>query len=244
MTHLPWIEDRARLARALADERRELLARMPFAPELEKRPPSLERLARPVVALASEAAADAQALLGTLGTDVPWRWLEVGVARGEDAWGEAGEGAGDFALSELSEHCLFVLSAHTPPSAEERAWLGRLAQSFPEGALQLVLVHTGPLPTSLEERVRLPGGVKPPRALPVLAVSLTGEGLRDLRDAVAERVAARQLALLDEAMHDWSRLLSDLHARGAPCRDALRRPHRRRGPGPRARPGPRAARPP
>jgi hypothetical protein len=212
VTHLPWIEQRARLARALADERRELLARVPFAPELERAPPALERLARPVVALASEASADTQALLRTLGTDVPWRWLEVGVARAEDPLAEAGEPAADFALSELSEHCLLLLSAHTPPSAQERAWLGRLAQSFPEGTLQLVLVHPGPLPTAPEARTRLPGGVKPPRALPVFAVSLTGEGVEALRDEVAERVAARQLVLLDEAMRDWSRLLADLHA--------------------------------
>ena len=213
MTHAEHIQQRARLARGLATERRELLARVPFAHELERSAPALERLARPVVALVGEAPADTSALRQALGADMPWRWLEVGVARSEDLMSAVGDLGPDLSLAELSEHCLLLLSADTPPSEEEQAWLRHLPESFPDGTLQLVLVHRGALPEpSPDASPRLPRGAQLPHALPVLEVSLLGEGVEALREAVAERVAARQLALLDAAMKDWSRLLADLHA--------------------------------
>ncbi|MBM7112416.1 hypothetical protein [Archangium primigenium] len=210
-THAEHIIERARLVRGLLAERRELFARVPFARALESSPSALERLARPVVALAGEGPADTAAVRQALGEDVPWRWLEVGVARYEEQASLTGDLGPDLSLATLAEHCLLVLSAETPPSEEERAWLRQLPEAFPGGALQLVLVHREALaPPTEGEAPRWPRGLPSVPGLSVHAVSSRGEGIEALREAVARRVAAWQLAGLDAAMKDWRRLLADL----------------------------------
>ena len=55
MTHDEHIREQARIARALAAERQGLFEQVPFARELERGAPDLERIARPVVAVAGTA---------------------------------------------------------------------------------------------------------------------------------------------------------------------------------------------
>ncbi|WNG53422.1 hypothetical protein F0U59_00455 [Archangium gephyra] len=86
MRHEEHIREQARLARQLADERSRLFEQVPFARELERREPELERIARPVVVVAGAARVGKSTLRRELGADVPWKWLEVEA-------GGAGEGA-------------------------------------------------------------------------------------------------------------------------------------------------------
>jgi hypothetical protein len=220
MKHHERIQEQARLARGLADERRELFAQVPFASELERTPQDLERIARPVVALAGSASVGKSALVQALGAEVPWKWLEVEVPSLQDAFALAGDfEAGGLGVGELAEHCLLVLSALLPPSQEVLGWLQRLVEVFPEGSLQVVLTRRDELPEGMsldDVRERFTSELReavPHRTFPLFLVSgTTGEGLEELRSALAGNLALRQKALLEAALKDWSTLLADLHA--------------------------------
>ncbi|HEX5752494.1 MAG TPA: hypothetical protein VFZ09_40185 [Archangium sp.] len=211
MKHEAHIREQAQLARRLSDERSHLFEQVPFARELERGEPELERIARPVVAVAGAARVGKSTLKRALGTEVPWKWLEV----------ESGGGGetGGLSVGGLAEHCLLVLTAGEAPSGEVLAWLPRLAEAFPEGSLQVVLTRCDALPEGMPAgtaRERLEPVLReavPARTLPVLTVSgSTGEGLEALRAQVAEALARRQRVLLEEALKDWSGVLADVHA--------------------------------
>lgn len=210
MKHEEHIREQARLARQLADERSRLLEQVPFARELERREPELERIARPVVAVAGAARVGKSTLRRELGADVPWKWLEVEAG---------GAGEGGLSVGELAEHCLLVLPAGEAPSRGVLAWLPRLTEEFPEGSLQVVLTHCDALPegssagTARERLEQVLREAVPERTLPVLTVSgTTGEGLEAVREALAEALARRQRVLLEEALTNWSGVLADVHA--------------------------------
>ncbi|MFE8604037.1 hypothetical protein [Archangium violaceum] len=210
MRHEEHIREQARLARQLADERSRLFEQVPFARELERGEPELERIARPVVAVAGAARVGKSTLRRELGADVPWKWLEVEAV---------GAGEGGLSVGELAEHCLLVLPAGETPSRGVLAWLPRLAEEFPEGSLQVVLTRCDALPegssagTARERLEQVLREAVPERTLPVLTVSGTpGEGLEAVREALAEALARRQRVLLEEALKNWSGVLSDVHA--------------------------------
>ncbi|HZH16829.1 MAG TPA: hypothetical protein VE057_20910 [Archangium sp.] len=210
MKHDEHIREQSQLARSLAAERRSLFEQVPFAWELERTPMELERIARPVVAVAGGASVGKSTLLRALGPDVPWKWLEV------ESGGSGEEGG--LSVGELAEHCLLVLAAGAPPSQEVRAWLQQLAREFPEGSLQLVLTRCDLLPEGLTPdgaRERLEQVLReavPHRTLSVFTVSGTGgAGLESLREELAGKLAQRQRVLLEEALKDWSALLEDVH---------------------------------
>ncbi|MFY0527139.1 hypothetical protein ACN28I_29680 [Archangium gephyra] len=211
MRHDEHIREQAQLARSLAAERRGLFEQVPFARELERTPAALERIARPVVAVAGNASVGKSTLLRALGSDVPWKWLEV------ESGGSGEEGG--LSVGELAEHCLLVLAAEAPPSQEMLAWLQQLAEAFPEDSLQLVLTRCDLLPEGLTPdgaRERLEQVLReavPHRTLSVFTVSGTGgAGLESLREELAGKLARRQRGLLEEALKDWSRLLEDVQA--------------------------------
>lgn len=210
MTHDEHIREQARIARGLAAERSHLFEQVPFARELERGAPDLERIARPVVAVAGSASVGKSTLLRALGTEVPWKWLEV------ESGGSGEEGG--LSVGELAEHCLLVLAAGQPPSQEVRAWLQQLAEVFPEGSLQAVLTRCDALPdglspaTAREQLEQVLRDTVPHRTLSVFTVSGTcGEGVEALRVELAGKLASRQRALLEEALKDWSTLLADVH---------------------------------
>ncbi|WP_375769387.1 hypothetical protein NR798_00475 [Archangium gephyra] len=211
MKHDEHIREQARLARQLAAERSHLFEQVPFARELERAAPELERIARPVVAVAGTASVDKSTLPRALGTDAPWKWLEV------ESGGSGEEGG--LSVGELAEHCLLVLAAGESPSREVLAWLQQLAEEFPEGSLQLVLTRCDALPegvspaTVREQLEPVLREAVPHRTLSVFTVSGTGsEGLESLRAELAGGLARRQRVLLEEALKDWSGLLADVHA--------------------------------
>ncbi|PTL77040.1 hypothetical protein [Vitiosangium sp. GDMCC 1.1324] len=220
MKHEERIREQARIARGLAAERKSLFEQVPFAKELERDSQDLERMARPVVAVAGTAAVGKSALIQALGSDLPWKWLEVEVPAIQDSSEEPGDAeAGGFGVGELAEHCLLVLPVDEPPSPEVLGWLQQLAEVFPEGSLQVVLTRLDELPEDLpldavlEQLREMLQEAVPHRTLPVFAVSNAGsESLEDLLLALAEQLALRQKALLEEALKDWSTLLEDLHA--------------------------------
>ncbi|MCY1083652.1 hypothetical protein [Archangium lansingense] len=210
MRHDEHIREQARLARQLGAERSNLFEQVPFARELERGAPGLERIARPVVAVAGTASVGKSTLLRALGTDVPWKWLEVE---------SGGSGEGGLSVGELAEHCLLVLAAGEALSREVLAWLQQLAEEFPEGSLQIVLTRCDALPEGTspdgvrEQLEQVLREVVPHRTLPVFTVSgSVGEGVESLRAALAEKLAWRQRVLLEEALKDWSNLLADVHA--------------------------------
>lgn len=210
MRHDEHIREQAQLARQLAAERSHFFEQVPFARELERGEPELQRMARPVVAVAGTASVGKSTLIQALDTDVPWKWLEVE---------SGGSGEGSLRVGELAEHCLLVLAAGEPSSRELLAWLPQLAEEFPLGALQVVLPRCDALPegmtpaTARELLELVLCEAVPHRTLPVLTVSGTsGEGLEALRGELAEQLARRQRVLLEEALKDWSALLADVHA--------------------------------
>lgn len=220
MKHHERIQEQARLARGLAAERQQLFTQVPFASQLERSPQDIERIARPVVAVAGTASLGKSTLQLALGADVPWKWLEVEVPTTPEASELAGDfEAGGLGVGELAEHCLLVLSALLPPSPEVLEWLQRLVEVFPEGSLQVVLTRGDALPEGMsldDVRARFTQELReaaPHRTLPLFLVSsTTGEGLEALREALAGSLALRQKALLEAALKDWSTLLADLHA--------------------------------
>jgi hypothetical protein len=211
MRHEAHIREQAELARQLTAERGQLFEQVPFARELERGEPELERIARPVVVVAGTARVGKSTLLRALGADVPWKWLEV-------ESGGSGE-AGGLSVGELAEHCLLVLTAGEAPSREALAWLKQLAEVFPEGSLQIILTRCDALPEGMSAgtaRGQLEQVLReavPQRILPVFTVfGPPGEGLEALRAEVAEKLAWRQRVLLEEALKDWSGVLADVHA--------------------------------
>jgi GTP-binding protein EngB required for normal cell division len=221
MTHDESIREQGRIARGLAAEQRELYAQVPFARDLERQPQDLERIARPVVAVAGTGAVGKSLLIQALGPkqELPWKWLEVEVPVSQDGAAVAGDESGVLGVGELAEHCVLVLSAQDAPSPEVLMWLQQLADVFPEGTLQIVLTRCDQLPegetlASILERLdMLLKETVPQRTFVALAVSgRTGEGLDTLRQELVEKVAVRQRELLQEALKDWDTLLGDLRA--------------------------------
>jgi hypothetical protein len=221
MTHDESIREQGRIARGLAAEQRELFSRVPFAQELERAPRDLERIARPVVAVAGTGAVGKSTLIQALGpkAELPWKWLEVEVPVSQDGSAVSEESSGGMGVGELAEHCLLVLSAREAPSPEVLVWLQQLVEVFPEGALQVVLTRCDQLSEgetvgSLLERLDLLlKETVPQRTFVALAVSgHTGEGLDTLRQELVEKVAVRQREGLQEALKDWDTLLGDARA--------------------------------
>ncbi len=218
MRHDESIREQGRIARGLASEQRELFSQVPFAKDLEHTPRDLERIARPVVAVAGTGQVGKSTLIHALGPkqELPWKWLEVEVPVSQDGSAVAGDDSWGLGVGELAEHCLLVLSAQEAPSAHVLVWLQQLVEVFPEGALQVVLTRCDQLPegetvASLLERLDLLlKETVPQRTFVALAVSgQTGEGVDTLRQELVEKVAVRQRELLQEALKDWSALLDD-----------------------------------
>ena len=219
MTHEQHIREQGRIARELDTERQALFQRVPFAQQLERSPPELQRMARPVIAVLGTDGKTA--LVRALGPQLPWKWMELGAPADLEflAVDYSYPPGPALPVGEMAEHCLVVFGAGEPISQNVVDWLAQLVEAFPPGTLQVVLTCDEPPPegvtrdsahSQLTQTLR---EAVPQRELPVMLVSPSQpEELEALRDALARQLAERQRTLLEAALAEWSTLLEDLRS--------------------------------
>jgi GTP-binding protein EngB required for normal cell division len=143
----------------------------------------------------------------------PWQWLD---SPGVNTETQKQASGAPLQAHEVADHCLFVTSALQPLSLSDLTQLQQLSGSFPGDTLRIILTRCDQLSeeerTSVLDYVRkLLKEVLPQRMLQLVPVSSkTGEGISELRQALAEGIYRRQKEQLEAALKGWGVLLEDL----------------------------------